>query len=80
VDLEYAGITAVEDMLQEGVPDTIALLKKAGVRVWVLTGDKVETAIDIGYSCKLLDHDMNVCKLVNLTDAAQTDKALRLVL
>lgn len=79
-DLDYVGITAVEDMLQEGVPETIALLKQAGIRVWVLTGDKVETAIDIGYSCRLLDHDMNVCKLVNLTDPTQTDKALNLVL
>lgn len=33
-------MTAIEDRLQEGVPETIALLKQAGVKVWVLTGDK----------------------------------------
>ena len=34
-------------------------MKDAGIKVWVLTGDKVETAINIGYSCKLLNSDMN---------------------
>jgi phospholipid-transporting ATPase len=34
-------------------------LKRAGIKVWVLTGDKVETAINIGYSCKLLNKHMN---------------------
>lgn len=34
-------------------------MKDAGIKVWVLTGDKVETAINIGYSCKLLNNDMN---------------------
>ena len=34
--------------------ETIAILKKAGIKIWVLTGDKIETAINIGYSCKLL--------------------------
>ena len=38
---------------------TIHDLKRAGIKVWVLTGDKVETAINIGYSCKLLSNDMN---------------------
>jgi phospholipid-transporting ATPase len=33
-------------------------MKDAGIKVWVLTGDKVETAINIGYSCKLLDDDL----------------------
>ena len=46
--------TAIEDKLQENVGEVIADLKKAGINVWVLTGDKIETAINIGYSCKLL--------------------------
>uniref|UniRef100_A0A8C5H0A6 Phospholipid-transporting ATPase n=1 Tax=Gouania willdenowi TaxID=441366 RepID=A0A8C5H0A6_GOUWI len=54
-DLLILGVTAIEDRLQEGVPETIALLQEAGLKVWVLTGDKKETAINIGYSCKLLD-------------------------
>ena len=57
-DLILLGATAIEDKLQEGVPETIASLREAGVRVWVLTGDKIETAINIGYSCSLLTNDM----------------------
>jgi P-type E1-E2 ATPase len=52
--LKLLGSTAIEDRLQEGVPETIVALKQAGIKVWVLTGDKVETAINIGYSAGLL--------------------------
>eukprot|EP00927_Polykrikos_kofoidii_P031126 TRINITY_DN26792_c0_g1_i1.p1 TRINITY_DN26792_c0_g1~~TRINITY_DN26792_c0_g1_i1.p1 ORF type:complete len:1166 (-),score=151.12 TRINITY_DN26792_c0_g1_i1:242-3739(-) len=52
-NLEFLGITAVEDRLQDGVPETIDCLKHAGIRVWVLTGDKTETAVDIANSCNL---------------------------
>ena len=45
------GCTAIEDKLQYKVPDTIANLRDAGIIVWVLTGDKIETAISIGFSC-----------------------------
>eukprot|EP00618_Florenciella_parvula_P035688 CAMPEP_0119475430 /NCGR_PEP_ID=MMETSP1344-20130328/6318_1 /TAXON_ID=236787 /ORGANISM="Florenciella parvula, Strain CCMP2471" /LENGTH=1265 /DNA_ID=CAMNT_0007508957 /DNA_START=65 /DNA_END=3862 /DNA_ORIENTATION=- len=53
------GCTAIEDRLQDDVPQTIADLRVAGVKVWVLTGDKMETAINIGYSCRLLTPDMS---------------------
>uniref|UniRef100_A0A3B4YMF5 Phospholipid-transporting ATPase n=1 Tax=Seriola lalandi dorsalis TaxID=1841481 RepID=A0A3B4YMF5_SERLL len=56
-ELQLLGVTAIEDRLQEGVPETISLLQQAGLKVWVLTGDKKETAVNIGYSCKLLDPD-----------------------
>jgi phospholipid-transporting ATPase len=56
--LTLLGSTAIEDKLQDEVADTISSLKEAGIKVWVLTGDKIETAINIGYSCKLLDDDM----------------------
>ncbi|CAB4061238.1 DRS2 [Lepeophtheirus salmonis] len=59
-DLFLLGATAIEDKLQEGVPETIQMLLKANIKVWVLTGDKLETAINIGYSCKLLHHDMTL--------------------
>jgi P-type E1-E2 ATPase len=49
-DLELVGATAIEDKLQQGVPETINYLRAAGIRVWVLTGDKIETAINIGFS------------------------------
>ena len=55
VNLECVGATAIEDKLQDNVGDTINYLKRAQIKVWVLTGDKQETAINIGYSCKLLD-------------------------
>ncbi|CAK7343542.1 unnamed protein product [Dovyalis caffra] len=57
-DLTLLGATAIEDRLQEGVPETIESLRQAGIKVWVLTGDKQETAISIGLSCKLLTKDM----------------------
>uniref|UniRef100_A0A667YXM4 Phospholipid-transporting ATPase n=1 Tax=Myripristis murdjan TaxID=586833 RepID=A0A667YXM4_9TELE len=47
--------TGIEDRLQESVPDTIVALREAGIQVWVLTGDKPETAVNIGYACRLLD-------------------------
>lgn len=51
--LELAGATAIEDKLQEGVPDTIDKLRRANIKVWMLTGDKRETAINIGHSARL---------------------------
>ena len=75
-DMQFLGITAVEDMLQKGVPETIALFRQAGMRVWVLTGDKVETAIDIGYSCRLLDQSMHLIKLVNLKTIEEVRPAM----
>ena len=53
-DLDYIGSSAIEDKLQYGVPETIDMLIKANIKVWVLTGDKQETAIEIGKSCKLI--------------------------
>lgn len=54
-ELELTGSTAIEDKLQDCVADTIRFVKDAGIKVWVLTGDKVETAINIGLSAGLLD-------------------------
>ncbi|WVQ96443.1 hypothetical protein IAU59_003548 [Kwoniella sp. CBS 9459] len=58
--LTILGATALEDKLQEGVPDAIATLHRAGIKLWILTGDKLQTAIEIGYSCNLLTNDMEV--------------------
>jgi P-type E1-E2 ATPase len=58
-DLELIGSTAIEDKLQDGVPDTIRYIRDAGIKLWVLTGDKVETAINIGFSSGLIDNGMN---------------------
>ncbi|GME82039.1 unnamed protein product [Ambrosiozyma monospora] len=59
-DLTLLGGTAIEDKLQDGVPESIQLLARAGIKLWVLTGDKVETAINIGFSCNLLESGMNL--------------------
>lgn len=59
-NLFLLGATAIEDKLQDGVPDTIYSLQEAGIKVWVLTGDRQETAINIGYSCKLLNEEMSL--------------------
>ncbi|KAI3635167.1 hypothetical protein MIR68_006733 [Amoeboaphelidium protococcarum] len=59
-DLILVGASAIEDKLQQGVPDTIHTLADAGIKIWVLTGDRQETAINIGYSCKLLTQAMSL--------------------
>ncbi|XP_053539553.1 phospholipid-transporting ATPase VA isoform X2 [Ictalurus punctatus] len=62
-DLHLLGATGVEDRLQDGVPETIAALRTAGLQIWVLTGDKQETAINIAYACKLLDPEEEIITL-----------------
>jgi len=57
--LKLVGATAIEDKLQDEVGETIGFIKDAGVKVWVLTGDKVETAINIAYSCNLITNGYN---------------------
>lgn len=56
--LELVGATAIEDKLQDKVGLTVSFLREAGIQIWVLTGDKIETAINIGYSCQLLNETM----------------------
>ncbi|XP_019319480.2 phospholipid-transporting ATPase IC [Panthera pardus] len=60
-DLILLGATAIEDKLQDGVPETISKLAKADIKIWVLTGDKKETAENIGFACELLTEDMTIC-------------------
>uniref|UniRef100_A0A8C1YKQ6 Phospholipid-transporting ATPase n=1 Tax=Cyprinus carpio TaxID=7962 RepID=A0A8C1YKQ6_CYPCA len=62
-NLLLLGATAIEDRLQAGVPETIATLMKANIKIWVLTGDKQETAINIGvcHTCIYLYHKVTMC-------------------
>lgn len=53
-DLELLGLTGVEDKLQDDVKSTLELLRNAGIKIWMLTGDKIETARCIGISTKLV--------------------------
>lgn len=57
--LHILGASGIEDKLQQGVPEAIESLRTAGIKVWVLTGDKQETAISIGYSSRLLTSNMS---------------------
>lgn len=52
--LEIVGVTAIEDKLQVGVQDAIVKIRQAGIKLWVLTGDKLETAKNIGFSTRVL--------------------------
>ena len=61
--LELCAATAIEDKLQQGVPEAIDKLRRAKIKMWMLTGDKRETAINIGYSCRLIKDYSNVTVL-----------------
>eukprot|EP00050_Salpingoeca_kvevrii_P002287 m.190317 g.190317 ORF g.190317 m.190317 type:complete len:1160 (+) comp10581_c0_seq1:297-3776(+) len=72
-NLLLLGATAIEDKLQDGVPETIRSLATAGIKIWVLTGDKQETAINIGYSCKLLTNKMTLLIMNHESDGECED-------
>ncbi|CAG8666231.1 54_t:CDS:2 [Cetraspora pellucida] len=74
--LVLMGGTAIEDRLQEGVPECIATLSTAGIKIWVLTGDKTETAINIGFSCNLLQKDMLLI-IISASDKESTRNQLK---
>ncbi|XP_053514670.1 phospholipid-transporting ATPase IK isoform X3 [Artibeus jamaicensis] len=57
-NLQLLGATAIEDRLQDGVLETIQCLKQGNIKIWVLTGDKPETVVNIGFACQLLSEDM----------------------
>ena len=81
-DLELAGATAIEDKLQKGVPETVDKLRRAGIHIFMLTGDKIQTAINIGHSARLikdyssitiLDHDSEMSVVCQNIAAATVD-------
>ncbi|KAL0354529.1 UNVERIFIED_CONTAM: putative phospholipid-transporting ATPase 4 [Sesamum radiatum] len=72
-ELILVGATAVEDKLQEGVPQCIDKLALAGLKIWVLTGDKMETAINIGFACSLLRQGMKQICIAIKNDALVQD-------
>ena len=77
-NLELIGATAVEDRLQEDVPQTLEALRMAGIKIWVLTGDKRETAINISDSCKHFSKDMDRLILCEQKDAEKIKEMLEL--
>ncbi|MGH0134983.1 UNVERIFIED_CONTAM: hypothetical protein FKN15_008886 [Acipenser sinensis] len=76
-DMKLLGATAIEDKLQEGVAETIACLTLANIKVWVLTGDKQETAMNIGYSCNMLRDDMNEVFMISGHTVLEVQQELR---
>nr|XP_060617301.1 phospholipid-transporting ATPase IC isoform X1 [Anolis sagrei ordinatus] len=71
-NLILLGATAIEDKLQDGVPETISKLSKADIKIWVLTGDKKETAENIGFSCELLTDETTIYYGENISALLQT--------
>jgi len=61
-NLQIMGVTAIEDKLQDGVDGTLVKFRGADIKVWMLTGDKVDTAINIGFSCSLIDPSMTLLR------------------
>ncbi|XAR49922.1 Phospholipid-translocating ATPase [Bertholletia excelsa] len=77
-DFILVGATAVEDKLQKGVPECIDKLAQAGLKIWVLTGDKMETAINIGFACSLLRQGMKqICISTTNEDGIDSKEALK---
>ncbi|KAF6811206.1 phospholipid-transporting atpase [Colletotrichum sojae] len=72
--LDLLGASAVEDKLQKGVPETIEKLRQARIKIWMLTGDKRETAINIAHSTRICDPETSLFVL----DAAEGDLELQL--
>lgn len=70
------GCTAIEDKLQEGVPETIKHMLDAKIKVWIMTGDKQETAIEIAKSCNLIDLD--TMDMIILTAKTRTEFVIRI--
>ncbi|EDW00128.1 phospholipid-transporting ATPase IF [Drosophila grimshawi] len=76
VGLDLLGATALEDTLEDEVDDTLTALQEAGLKIWVLTGDKVETAFSIGMACKHIPQVAEVHFLIGITDPSELEKRL----
>lgn len=70
-NLNFLGISAIEDKLQDGIDESIKSLEKCGIRIWVLTGDKQTTAVEIAKSCKLIEEKT---KIINLTESMKIEE------
>eukprot|EP00026_Physarum_polycephalum_P000158 Phypoly_transcript_00158.p1 GENE.Phypoly_transcript_00158~~Phypoly_transcript_00158.p1 ORF type:complete len:1281 (-),score=198.53 Phypoly_transcript_00158:23-3865(-) len=73
-DFTLLGAVGIEDKLQEGVPECIEALSEAGVKIWVLTGDKLETAVSVSTACRLLAPNMEKFVLTETSKDALTKK------
>ncbi|KAL9624254.1 MAG: hypothetical protein Q9160_001501 [Pyrenula sp. 1 TL-2023] len=77
VNFELAGATAIEDKLQQGVSESIDRLYRANIKIWMLTGDKRETAINIGHSCGLIKGNSTILTLNDESGPDDMEKIIR---
>ncbi|KAJ3184441.1 putative aminophospholipid-translocase [Gaertneriomyces sp. JEL0708] len=78
-DLELLGLTGVEDKLQDGVKSTLELLRNAGIRIWMLTGDKIETATCIAISSRLVSRNQTIHTISRMRDPVTAMEELSLL-
>lgn len=62
-DFNILGAAAIEDLVQDRAQETVKQIKTAGIRFWMLSGDKLETTVNIGFSCELLNPGMQIFKI-----------------
>ena len=74
--MDFLGVTGVEDKLQENVLETIETLRQAGIKIWMLTGDKVETAKCIAISTGLKSRKQEVVEISNITDKIEISQSI----
>ena len=75
-DLDLLGVTGVEDKLQKDVKSSLELLRNAGIKIWMLTGDKVETARCVAVSAKLVSRTQYIHTVTHLSSSAGSSAAL----
>jgi len=76
-DLELLGVTGVEDKLQDDVKMSLEILRNAGIKIWMLTGDKVETATCIATSSKLFARNQQILQVQKMTDPLELSRVLQ---
>ena len=76
-NMDLLGVTAIEDKLQDEVPEVIADLIKASITVWMLTGDKEETAVNIGNSCNLIREETTIHTISKVESAGAFTQKLQ---
>ncbi|KAI9294229.1 phospholipid-translocating P-type ATPase [Neoconidiobolus thromboides FSU 785] len=77
--LELLGVTGVEDKLQENVKNTLEMLRNAGIKIWMLTGDKIETATCIAISSKLVSRNQLIHQINKIKGPIDAQRDLELV-
>ncbi|CAG8795688.1 14413_t:CDS:2, partial [Gigaspora rosea] len=78
-ELELLGVTGVEDKLQDEVKNTLELLRNAGLKIWMLTGDKIETATCIAVSSKLISRSQTIHQISRVTSPDEAVEELEVL-